>query len=1025
MFVRLISSVFVLGLLATGCKSSHPNDASESSSSSHATATAAPTQNGAQAKSAAQPAQPSSNAQAKASATAAAQAKQSAANATKHVSPRAWEHASSDIPADPRIHFGALDNGMRYAWLENAEPKERSYLRLHVDVGSLSETDDERGMAHFLEHMAFNGSKHYKSGELVEWFQHHGMAFGADTNASTGFSETVYELDLPNSDAKLLNEGLSVLRDFADGLLLEQTDVDAEKGVVDAEERERDSAGYRLLKHSLAIELEGTRVPDRLPIGEKSVRDRFDSKSVRNFYTKWYRPENMTLVLVGDLRGLDPTTLITDAFDGMLAPASALEHEPALGTPTTKVHSYVITEKELATEAIGVDRATPWVDKPDTSATWKSDLPLDVARTMLNVRFSELVKKENAPFLNSAVSDTRESNTASGIRVRGGENLTVVCAPEKWESALATCVEELHRVLEFGFQKSELDEVRANMLRGLNEAVEREKTRSSSSYVGDLLDACELRSVPTNAATRKRILTPAIEALTVEAAHDAFKKAWNEGTLLVSAGGPLDLGAGGDQKLSDAFAAALAKKVEARATNEDKPWAYASDANTPGTIKSRSHVDDLDFEVVEFANGVTVRVKKTDFKERQIMIASEFGAGQLTLDASVPAQRALGWAGARLFNAGGLVAHSNDELRRLNAGKNVSVGFSVGDDHFSLGGVTTGDDLARECEMMCAFLTAPGWREEGLRQLQKSIPVTFERFKHEPGGPIALEFWQQLYSGDHRLTFPDRAALEAVTMADVRQWLEPQLANETIDIALVGDLDVDKTIEIAQRTFGALPQRNGHDTRADRRKDAKLATGLKLEYPIDSEVPKTLVLIVFPATDGRDAVQRRSLQFLADVIGDRLRVQVRERLGASYSPSASAQLSQVYPNDGWIGIDANSDPEKVNELVDACLDVAQSLAQDGVTQEEVDRLRGPTLNELRDTQRQNPFWAGILSSVHSDPNTLDNARTLIPFFKDATAEQLTPFAKSYLGRDRAVVVTVVPKGKQASNASAPVDPDKK
>src|SRR5688572_7166169 len=193
---------------------------------------------------------------------------------TRVVTPRPWEHATSDVPVDQRIRFGALDNGLRWAWAENSEPEMRCYLRLHVDVGSLAEEESERGMAHFLEHMAFNGSAHFPAGTLIEWFQKHGMAFGADTNAHTDFGETVYKLDLPNADEATLREGLRVLRDFADGLLLAEEEIEREKGVIDGEERERDSAGWRVFLRQLERFFAGTRVAERLPIGEPEVRAR-------------------------------------------------------------------------------------------------------------------------------------------------------------------------------------------------------------------------------------------------------------------------------------------------------------------------------------------------------------------------------------------------------------------------------------------------------------------------------------------------------------------------------------------------------------------------------------------------------------------------------------------------------------------------------------------------------------------------------------------------------------------------------
>src|SRR5260221_4548670 len=324
-----------------------------------------------------------------------------ASDQSKVAEARKWEHERSDIPADPRIHFGRFDNGMRYAWMKNVEPKQRCYLRLHVDVGSLAEKDDERGMAHYLEHMAFNGSRHYPAGTLIEWFQKHGMAFGADTNAVTGLSETVYQIDLPTSDKDAITEGLGVLRDFADGLLLEKKEVDSERGVIDAEERERDSPDHRILVRSWQIELAGTRIPLREPIGVKSVRDKFTSDSIRAFYRRWYRPENFTFLLVGDLGDLDPSALIQKTFADGASPAEALATEPQVGAPTFETRFFAIPEKDASSVTVALERAVPWADRADDQAELKKDLPLRIARDILNLRFQELVKREGAPFLSA------------------------------------------------------------------------------------------------------------------------------------------------------------------------------------------------------------------------------------------------------------------------------------------------------------------------------------------------------------------------------------------------------------------------------------------------------------------------------------------------------------------------------------------------------------------------------------------------------------------------------------------------
>src|SRR5262245_5930775 len=489
-----------------------------------------------------------------------AEAPSPAASPTAHVvAPRQWEHATSDVPVDPRIHFGALDNGLRWAWSKNGEPQKRCYLRLHVDVGSLAEEESERGMAHFLEHMAFNGSAHFPAGTLIEWFQKHGMAFGADTNASTDFSETVYKLDLPNADEATLREGLSVLRDFADGLLLAQDEIDREKGVIDGEERERDSAGWRVFLRELDQLYAGTRVAERLPIGKPEVRKGFTSASVASFYHKWYRPDAMTLVAVGDLGSLDPAPLFAEFFGEMRAPDAPLPDEPPIGRAARFDRVVAIHEPEIPSVALSLERLEPWEEEPFTVAEYLEDLPLGYARDMLDLRFSELAKKESAPFLGAGVQ------SAQALEVFDGEDLQISCAPEKWRAALATCEQELRRALEFGFQQAELDEVRAEALRGLDEAVEREPTAHSNALLGSILTAAEERFVPTDAKTRRSILKPAIEALTVEGCQAAMKTAWQRGELSLEASGNIDLGPQADEVLLAAYRESAAVAVESRA----------------------------------------------------------------------------------------------------------------------------------------------------------------------------------------------------------------------------------------------------------------------------------------------------------------------------------------------------------------------------------------------------------------------------------------------------------------------------
>ncbi len=915
--------------------------------------------------------------------------------------PRAWEHETSDVPVDPRVHFGALESGLRYAWATNPEPRERSYLRLHVAVGSLAEQEAERGMAHFLEHMAFNGSRNFPAGTLIEWFQEHGMAFGPDTNASTGFDATIYMLDLPESDEESLREGLTVLRDYADGLLLGEEEVQKEKGVIDGEERERDSPGYRVFVRQLDETLAGTRYPSRIPIGTKDARDAFTAESVGAFYRRWYRPENMTLVLVGDLGERDPTALVEEVFGDWSGPDTPVEPTPEPGAAERLDFAYAIHEPEIPTVTVVVERLEPWEEEPFTAERWTRELPLVFARSMLNLRFAELAKEDATPYLSAGVGD------ASRLRVFDGEALRVVADPERWEEALAFAERELRRALQFGFQQAELDEVRADSLRALDEAVEREATASSRALVGALLAASDARFVPTDARTRRELTAPAVEELTVEGCHEALREAWSEGTLSLHAVGAVDLGDEPGRRLREAWSASSEVEVAAGDEIAVAEFAYASDPERAGEIVSRRHVEDLDAHLVEFANGVTLTVKRTDFKERQVLLLASLGEGRLTVPHEASA---LVLVGDNVFDAGGLEAHDQDELRRLTAGRVVGLGFSVGEDSFVLSGSTTAEDLLFECELACAKLTAPGWRRDGLVRFRRALPQFYEGRKHQHATPLTDEFFPEVYRGDPRFGTPAQEALAAVEMDEVRAWLAPQLAEGPLEVTLVGDLDVDEAVRIAARTFGALPPRRAPERHDERRGFPEAELGVRQRHAIDTQIPKTLVFLHFPTTDGIDPRRRMRLGFLGEVVRDRLRVAVREELGASYSPGASAESSAVHPGHGMLVVQAMADPEGADELVEACLEVARALAEEGVDADEVKRLREPYAARLRDARRQNGFWVQALDEAHRRPASLDELRRVEEELASITAEEISALAAEYLDPARASVLVVAPEG---------------
>ncbi len=913
---------------------------------------------------------------------------------------RAWEHETSDVPVDARFTFGHFDNGMRWVWADNPEPENRVYVRLHVDMGAFGERPDEDGMAHFLEHMGFNGTKNFEAGTLIEWFQEQGMAFGADTNAHTAFSETVYKLDLPNPDEATLRSGLEVLSDFAFEMILSEEEIVAEKGVIDGEQRERDSAGYRMQRKMMKYLYDGTRYADVTIIGAKDVRAAFDAELMKAFYKRWYRPENMTLVIVGDLGGMNPEELMAEYFAHYEAPASDILPEPPVGTPTMDTLAFSIYESEIPVTNISIEMLRLHEDEPYTREELTEDIDLSFARGMLNLRFSEMTKKEDTPFLNARVGG------AGGLDVYEGASLSITTEPDDWKASLAAADAELRRALEFGFQQAELDEVRANFLRRLDEAVDRMATRSSRSILGEALAAAEDRFVPTDARTYREIVRPIAENITLEQCHDALVADWTEGELAIYSSGNLDLGDKGGRTLLGAYIRQGLDEVEAPEVIELAPFAYGSDEAESGEVAKRDHVEDLDVHMVEFANGVKLNVKKTDFKEKQIVISARLAEGGLTLD---PAEYVKSVPADAILNGGGLEAHSEDDLRRLMAGKEVGVGFGVSDDAFTLSGTTSPEDSLTQFELMCAYLQHAGWREDGLVQLHQFLPVQYEQMKTQLFGPMVMDFLPALHGQDPRFVmFPDMDRVMAVTVDDVKEWVAPHLADGPIEISVVGDVDVDLIVSQVAQTFGTLPARREPLDVSRHLEVPPLAEGLRMTRSVATEDDKSLVVVAFPTTDGMDAITRRELLFLGTVLNDRVRLEVRERLGAAYSPGAGAQSNDVFPGVGWMMIQANADPSKVEALVEACIDVAKTLADDGVTADEAHRLAEPLLNQLRDARRRNNYWASGLSEAQTDPAALDDLRDVDAFFRDLDVKRISALASEYLLPERASVLVVNP-----------------
>ncbi len=921
-----------------------------------------------------------------------------------------FPHQASDLPADPAIHWGKLDNGLRYALLRNAEPKGRISARLAIKAGSFHETENQRGLAHFLEHMAFNGSKHFPAANVIEFFQKLGMDFGGDTNASTSFDRTIYQLELPDTKPETLRESLTWFADVAGGILFEPSEIEKERGIILSEKRARDSVGLRTFLAEVDFLVPDTRLPQRLPIGTEEVLKTAPRERFLEFYDAWYRPERMVLVLVGDLEPAAVEPLVREIFGPLTARAPALP-EPRLGTvtPTATVEARLHTEMEAGAANVSIQTVVPYAFEPDTAANRLKYLPRTLALRMLNRRLSILAKQEGAPFLGGIVGVTEQFDLFRNASIE------LNCRPDQWQAALTVAEQELRRALEHGFQPAELAEAVAEMTNNLEQAVKTAPTRRSGGLaqdlVGDLIDD----AVSTHPSVEQSLYQPALARITPEICTAALRAAWSEAAgrkLFVTGNVQLP---DAPAAIASAFKASAAVAVTPPTKIEDAAFAY-TDFGPAGEVAKRTAVDDLGATLIEFANGVRLNLKPTDFEAGRIRVNVRLGGGTLTLPME---KRGLGVLANVAFTTGGLGKHSVDDLQRLLAGKTVGLAFGAQSDAFTFGAATNRTDLLLQLQLFCAFLTDPGYRPESIRQLHKMADQVYQRLPHTPDGPFQLEIANLLAGGDPRFGLPPKDVLLSRSLDELKAWLAPEFARAPIEIAVVGDFEPDAVVAAVARTFGALPKRDAKPAYEAARRVTLPTAPLAKEYTITSEIPKALVRLYWPATDGRDVKLTRRLRMLNDVFSDRLRVEIREKLAGTYSPNAGADLSDTYPGYGWLVAEAVVAPADARKIADAMKKVAADLHAGEVTAEELERARQPILTALRDSSRTNPYWLGtVLAAAQEYPDRLDWSRNRYSDNESITAAELTTLAKQFYDPAKVSEFIVLPLANQAEGPAA-------
>jgi zinc protease len=915
-----------------------------------------------------------------------------------HAAEPTWAFEASDLPVDPAFRFGKLANGMRYVIRKNSRPEGTAVVRMEVEAGSLDEGEQERGFAHFVEHMAFNGSSHVPEGEMVHLLERNGLAFGADTNAQTSFEQTQYKLDLPRNDEKLLDTALMLMRETASELTFDEGAVKRERGVVMSELRDSLTYARRNLEDQLAFAYPDATYPKRLPIGVPATLDAATGAALEAFWAREYTPADTTLVVIGDF---DPDTverlIVTRFGDWAAKPATP---RPDEGTVDPKQHGATDLYVDPAlSERVTVARHGRWLDEPDTAANRRTAVLREIGYGIINRRLQRIARQSEPPFRGAGFG------TSEVFEIGRTTNLIVDTVDGKWRPGLLAAGLEYHRALEQGFTAGEVAEQVANLRTATVNAARSADTRSNASLAQAVLSLIEDEEIPTTPQSvleRFEAFAPRITPAAVLAALRTEAVPLADPLIRFQGRTPPE---GGEAALRSAWNAAVKTRLGKSRAGAAPTWAYA-DFGRPGTIFQDFTEPQLGIRTVRFTNGVMLNLKKTALEDDRVQVSLTIDGGNLLNTRANPLATEM----TPFLIQGGLGKHSLDELQSILAGHTVTSSLSVADDAFTSRATTTPADLPLQLELFTAYLSDPGYRPEGEEQYKLNIANFFAQAFATPGSALVNSQGAILSGGDPRFSLGTPDQYQALSFAKLRQDIGDRLEHGALEIGIVGDIDEAETIALVARTFGTLPAREAEfATHPEARKRGFAIERGEHVVRHTGDPSQAIVRVAWPTRDDSDPQAAVALEVLERVVRLELTDAIREKLGQSYSPSASSALSRVYPGYGTFTVTASVNTRDVAATEQAMQDILHELRSAPVGDDLLARAKAPLAEEYANLLKRNSGWLLLVDRAQSEADRLERFRKMPERLAKVTAADIEELAKLYLDWDKAVRIVVLPK----------------
>ncbi|CAO1653211.1 M16 family metallopeptidase [Parasphingorhabdus sp. NYA22] len=921
-----------------------------------------------------------------------------------------WLYKNSDVPVDKSWTFGELDNGMRYAVKRNGVPPGQVSIRLRLDVGSLMETEQEQGFAHFMEHLTFRGSTHVPDGEAKRVWQRLGATFGSDSNAETTPTQTVYKLDLPNANGTSLDESLKILSGMVRSPGLSITAVNAERPVVLAELRER--AGPQTIVQNATRELffAGQRLANRAPIGTPETLGAATPQMLQLFHQRWYRPEQAVIVIAGDG---DPT-LFEELLNKHFAQWQGKGEAgiiPDFGEVQDNADISRIVIEPTLPRFISMVIARPWEQVEDT-IVYNQQILIDLLALQLINRRLEARARAGGSYLQASVGQDDVSRSIDGTFI------SIIPLGDDWEAAL----EDVRGVIADAttIAPSEADIAReiAEFDAALAIGVESYQTEAARKQADDIVNAVDIRETIATPQVALDVFRAMRDLYTPERLLDSTRKLFSGVSTRALLTSP-DAVDDGKVRLAQALRRSVDAASDVRVTQSDIGFEALKKIGIKGSILSSKINERFDIEQLELANGVRVLMFPNNAERNKIMVNVRFGKGYSGLSSR---QETLAWSGAMALMASGVGDLGQEELDKITTGRRIGLGFGIDNDAFEISADTRPSDLEDQLHLIAAKLAFPRWDAAPVIRSKAASLISYDSFSASPQAVMGRDLEWLVRGKDPRWKTPDKEDFDQLTAENFRQFWKPILASGPIELMLFGDFDRDQAIESILKTFGALAKREPQAVSADAESP---------QFPTPQAGPEILVhkgdheraaaMVAWPTGGGLDNVREsRKLEVLASIFNDRLFEILRSQQGASYSPQVVNSWPVEFESGGYIGAQSQLTPDNIDRFYNVVALIAKDLREKPVSADELQRVVEPLRQLIARASSGNSFWVGQLEGASYNPQKFVALQSLLRDYTVITPEEVQALAIKYLNDDTKWKLAVLPESNRlAANDNEP------